>query len=129
MLASKGKKAPFLVVVIIFSQIFEDFRDPLAHCELGSCLKVVSTRLEEVQTPSGLKSVLLDRDPKYVWSSSRVNRETGRVESLENGSTRFDYILVRPATPSPISVTAQLHTKLAGLTDHVPISAVLNLQS
>jgi endonuclease/exonuclease/phosphatase family metal-dependent hydrolase len=123
------KKALFLVVVIIFSQIFEDFRDPLAHCELGSCLKVVSTRLEAVQTPSGLKSVLLERDPKYVWSSSRVNRETGRVESLENGSTRFDYILVRPATPSPISVTAQLHTKLAGLTDHVPISAVLNLQS
>lgn len=111
------------------SQIFEDFRDPLAHCGLGSCLKVVSTRLEQVQTPSGLKSVLLDQDPKYVWSSSRVNRETGLVESLENGSTRFDYILVRPATPSPISVTAQFHTKLAGLTDHVPISAVLNLQS
>jgi hypothetical protein len=128
-LPKKVQKAPFLVVVIIFSQIFEDFRDPLAHCELGSCLKVVSTRLEAVQTPSGLKSVLLERDPKYVWSSSRVNRETGRVESLENGSTRFDYILVRPATPSPISVTAQLHTKLAGLTDHVPISAVLNLQS
>ncbi|CAG5113054.1 Oidioi.mRNA.OKI2018_I69.chr2.g7203.t2.cds [Oikopleura dioica] len=111
------------------SQIFEDFRDPLAHCELGSCLKVVASRLEEVQTPSGLKQVLLDKDPKFIWSSSKLNKDTGEVESLDNGCTRFDYILILPHTPKPISVTAQFHTKLAGLTDHVPISAVLSLQS
>ena len=118
-----------LVNLMVLSQIFEDFRDPLAHCELGSCLNVVSSRLEAVQTPYGLKSVLLDQDPKYVWSSSRLNKDTGQVESLNNGATRFDYILVLPHTPNPISVTAQFHTKLAGLTDHVPISAVLSLQS
>ena len=59
---------------------------------------------------------------------SSDNERNGSIESSQNGKTLFDYILYRPCIDIDTDHVTRMHTTLASMTDHIPISTEFSLK-
>ena len=92
--------------------------------EVGTCLVEENVRNSEISTPEGLKQALLDQNSKFIWSSDKLDEE-GQIQITNNGKSKFDHIFYRTQSNGKDVKLAsgKIHTKFAGLTDHLPLSA------
>jgi len=107
------------------SKIFREMQDATAEISHGSTFVIENNRDPEVSTPLSLKKTLEARNPKFVLSSDNETSK-GTIESSQNGKVLFDYILYR--SENQTNHVTRMHTTLASMTDHVPISAQFKLQ-
>ena len=90
--------------------------------EVGTCLVEENVRDPQIITPEGLKQALLEQNSTFIWSSDSID-ENGQAQPTTNGKSKFDHIFYTGAEMT----CAQIHTKLAGLTDHLPLSATFKV--
>ncbi|KAG9466493.1 hypothetical protein GDO78_016573 [Eleutherodactylus coqui] len=115
-------------------KLFSIYRDPCRDCAgrdrpgtMGTLLRQELLYHEAVNTPSRLKSTLQSDGERRLYVASPLPQDDGGSGGRWTGR-RIDYILYREVdTLLPVVVDSfQFITRLAGLSDHIPVSLRLS---